>query len=136
MWYLSYLDVVSSSLISANLSPSEMLVMYAMTKNWDRFSRQIKGAVISGPTRSLSQRTKLFGLQKILVETQSFCRLDVRELVLRAIFVEGCKKLRTTEIVHQSNNSMVAQISSSKRMESIFMVKDVCCSKYTLHGAE
>ena len=31
---------------------------------------------------------------------------------------------------------MVAHISSSKRMESIFMVNDVCCSEYTLHGAE
>ena len=31
---------------------------------------------------------------------------------------------------------MVAHISSIKMMASIFMVKDVCCSKYKLHGAE
>ena len=31
---------------------------------------------------------------------------------------------------------MVAHSSSSKRMASIFMVKDVCCSQYKLHGVE
>ena len=76
----------------------------------------MKTAVISGLTKSLSQKTKVFGLQRILVETQSFRRLAVGELVLRAIFGEGFNKLHKNEIVHQSNNSMVAYISSSKRM--------------------
>ena len=31
---------------------------------------------------------------------------------------------------------MVAHISSSKRMEYLFRVKDVCCSTFTLHGVE
>ena len=31
---------------------------------------------------------------------------------------------------------MVAHIISIKRMTSIFRVKDVCFSKYTLHGVE
>ena len=51
---LSYLDVVPSSMISYNLSQSEMLLLHALTKDWDRFSRKMKTAVISGPTRSLS----------------------------------------------------------------------------------
>jgi hypothetical protein len=96
----------------------------------------MKTTVISGPTRSLSKKTKVFGLQRILVETHSFRRLAVGELVLRAIFGEGWNKLHKNEIVHESTNSMVAHISSSKRMESIFRVKDVCCSTYTLHGVE
>ena len=70
------------------------------------------------------------------METHSFWRLAVGELALHAIFGEGSKKLHTNEIVHQSNNSMVAHISSSKRMASIFMVKDVCFSRYTLHSLE
>ena len=90
------------------------------------FSRKIKAAVISGQTGFLSQNTKLFGHQRILVETQSFCWLAVGELVLCAIFGDGSNKLHTNEIVYTSNNSMVAHISSTKMMSSIFMVKDVC----------
>ena len=62
--------------------------------------------------------------------------MAVGELVLGVIFGEGFNKLHTNEIVHESNNSMVAHIRSSKRMASIFRVKDVCCSTYTLRGAE
>ena len=96
----------------------------------------MKTTVTSGPTILFSHKTKVFGLQRILVETQSFRRLAVGELLLRAIFGEGFNKLHTNEIVHESKNSMVAHISSSKRMASIFRVKDVCCSTYTLHGVE
>ena len=70
------------------------------------------------------------------METQSFRWLAVGELVMCAIFGDGFNKLHTNEIVHTSNNSMVAHISSTKIMSSIFMVKDVCCSKITLHGVE
>ena len=70
-----------------------MLLLHALTKYWDRFSRQMKTVVISGPTRSLSQKTKVFGLQRILVDTHSFRWLDVGELILRAIFGEGLNKL-------------------------------------------
>jgi hypothetical protein len=57
-------------------------------------------------------------------------------LVLCAIFGEGFNKLNTNEIVHESKKAMVAHISSSTRMESLFRVMDVCCSTYTLHGVE
>ena len=123
-------------MISDNLSQSEMLLLHSLTKDWDRFSRQMKKAVTSVPTRLLSQKTKVFGLQRIIVETQSFRMLAVGELVLCAIFGKGWNKLHKNEIVHESTNSMVAHISSSKRMACIFRVKDVCFLKYTLHGAE
>ena len=70
------------------------------------------------------------------METGSFRQLAVGELVLLAIFCEGLNKLHTNEIVHQSKDSMVANINWSKRMASILILKDVCCSKYTLHGVD
>ena len=57
---LSYLAVVPMSMISDNLSQSEMLLFHALTKDWDRFSRQMKTSVISGPTRSLSKKKLVF----------------------------------------------------------------------------
>ena len=113
-----------------------MLLLYALTKDWDIFTRQMKGGVFSGPTRFLSQNSKIFGLKRVKVETQYFCKLAVGELALHAFFGEGYNKIHTNEIVHQSKNSMVAHITSSKMIASIFRVKYVCWSKYTLHGAE
>jgi hypothetical protein len=74
-------------MLSDNLSPSEMLLLHELTKDWDRFSRQMKTEVIYRPTRLLSQKTKVFGLQRILVEIHSFRRLAVAELVLCASFL-------------------------------------------------
>ena len=59
---LSYLDVVPSSMISKYLSPSEMLLLHALTKYWSNNFRQMKTEVISRPTRSVSQKTKVFFL--------------------------------------------------------------------------
>ena len=81
-----------------------MLLLYALTKDWYIFTRQMKGAVMSGPTRYLFQNINIFGLQSIKVETQSFCRLDVGELVLHTVFGEGFNKLRINEILQQSKN--------------------------------
>lgn len=62
--------------------------------------------------------------------------MAVGELLVCAIFGEGWNKLHKNEIVPEPKNSMVAYISSIKRIVFIFMVKYVCCSKYKLHGAE
>lgn len=133
--YLSYLDVIPSSLVSDELSSSEMLTLHALTKYWDRFTRKMQCTVVSAPTRYFSQKSKVFGLQKAKVKTQSFLRLDVGELVLRAVFGEGFNKL------HKKNSTSIQEFSGNtyqfkKRMVSLFLVKDVCAAKYPLNGSD
>ena len=119
------------SLPQAVLTPSlKCNMVTGLHLDWKHFVRQMVQATIRQPRGGLSLKEYKFGLEKVTLRRQKFCRSYLNYNLRLTLFGQNLAKLKESEKVLSRKKSTVIHVMSLRRVLEIFTIEQLCCFKF------
>ena len=100
--------------------------LYSLSAELDDLCQIFWSVLKCVPKREVSSFVPSFGPKRFVIHTYLFCNIPMSLLLQQTIIGENLFKLRTFEIIHKRNKTVVLHITTAKRLQDLFSVQGIC----------